>query len=238
MNELPFDDWHKAFQSPRWYEVLVPEWRRIEDELKTFPESERRVVKDKVYEFVESELRAGAISLGTTGPNQDLERKPIDTAIIHHTSGESGITWQRLSAMHLMRLYAPRYLYVNETVDIHRTGDPIYSHHFRPDGTQVFYGYHWLIRTDGSTERLLPDNEIGWQAGNWEVNCRSIGICLDGDFGHSTPPTIMLNATKLLLQEQYPFISHDRILGHREVNPKTTCPGDQFLAGWKNALQP
>ena len=138
--------------------------------------------------------------------------------------------------MHLMRLYAPRYA-LPQRVDAHKQGEPIYSHHFRADGGQVFYAYHWLIRTDGSTERLLNDQEIGWQAGNWEENCRSVGICLDGDFSHSTPNAYMLEAVGTLLKTSYPQIYSGRIFGHCEVNPKTQCPGDRFLEGWKKTLQ-
>lgn len=38
--------------------------------------------------------------LATSGANQDAERKPIDTIVIHHTANAPGMTRERLSAMH------------------------------------------------------------------------------------------------------------------------------------------
>jgi N-acetyl-anhydromuramyl-L-alanine amidase AmpD len=103
------------------------------------------------------------------------------------------------------------------------------------DGRQAFYAY-FIVRMDGGVERLLADNEIGWQAGKWEVNCRSVGIVLDNDLEDVTPPDIALDGLAQLIREHYPHVSHDRIFGHREVNPKTTCPSEHFLSGWKKEL--
>ena len=46
----------------------------------------------------------------------------------------------------------------------------------------------------------------------------------------------MLDAIRVLLKTSYPQIYPGRIFGHREVNQKTQCPGNQFLDGWKNTL--
>jgi hypothetical protein len=233
---LDFSHWHNIFQSPTWYQILVPEWKKIEEYAKTLPEEERNLLKERVYATVQAELEAGYIALGSTGPNQDQERQPVDTIVIHHTSQQHEISWSRLSAMHLMRLYAPRYFHPNEQVDLHHVGDPIYSHHFRDTDQQVFYAHHWLIRADGTQERLLQDTEIGWHAGNWETNCRSVGICLDGDFTHSDPPREMIQSLQSLCASDYKDVPKNRIFGHREINPKTECPGNTFLNSWKATL--
>lgn len=66
-------------------------------------------IKEEIYQFFENRLATKEIVLGNNGPNWDVERKPIDSIIIHHTKNQPGITWQRLSAMHLIRLYATYY---------------------------------------------------------------------------------------------------------------------------------
>jgi N-acetyl-anhydromuramyl-L-alanine amidase AmpD len=105
----------------------------------------------------------------------------------------------------------------------------------------VFWPYHWFVREDGRVERLLKDHEIGWQAGDWDINCRSVAICFDGDYENSRPSDIELHAAAKIIKENYSQVSRERIFGHREVNPKTTCPSNLFLSedgkrGWKEDL--
>ena len=114
------------------------------------------------------------------------------------------------------------------------------SGHIR-NGKQVFYPYQWLIRKDGSIEQLLFDNEIGWQAANWEINCKSIAIVFDNDYENSVPSDIELKSAALLIREKYPQVKKENIIGHCEVNIKTTCPSNLFLPqdnrkGWKQDL--
>jgi N-acetyl-anhydromuramyl-L-alanine amidase AmpD len=90
-------------------------------------------------------------------------------------------------------------------------------------------------------ERLLEDNEIGWQAGNWDINCRSVAICFDGDYENSKPSDIELKAAANIIKEYYPGVLKERIFGHCEINRKTTCPSNLFLSmdsrrGWKEEL--
>jgi len=192
-------------------------------------------IKEEIYWFFENHLEKGDIALGKAGPNWDKERKPIDTIIIHHTKNPSGITWQKLSAMQLIRVYATYYASPCYEKEKRIEGQAIFSNRFR-NGQQVFYAYHWLARMDGSVERLLNDNEIGWQAGNWEVNCRSIAICLDNNFESASPSDLVISSVAKLVKEKYPQIKLENIVGHREVNAKTTCPGSEFLTGWKLKL--
>ena len=228
------DKWEKAIQNPDWYLRLLPDYKRLIKKLEKSDKATKDNFKEKVYNFFEKHLAQKSIVLGTTGTNWDSERRPVDTIVIHHTKNSPGITWQRLNAMQLLRIYA---IYYSSPTEAERQikGKPIYSNHFRND-QQVFYTYHWLVRMDGSIERLLDDHQIGWQAGNWDVNCRSIGICLDNDFESSTPSEGVLNSVGKLIKQYYPDIKPDKILGHREVNSKTTCPGNVFLTSWKSVL--
>jgi hypothetical protein len=155
---------------------------------------------------------------------------------------ESGLKKERLSAVELVRLYAPQYAGSGPTYDAHKNilHEPIYSGHFR-DGVQVFWPYHWIVRTDGTVERLLEDDEIGWQAGKWEVNCKSVAIVFDNDYDDSEPSQAELQAVARLIKGEYPQVPKEGIIGHCEVNLKTTCPSNNFLSkdthkGWKENL--
>src|SRR5437588_4393762 len=114
-------------------------------------------------------------------------------------------------------------------------GEPIWSGHFR-NGAMVFFAYHWLIRPDGVAERLLDDAYIGWHAGNWDVNTRSIGIALSGNYEIGIPPIAQVEAAAQVIREHYAHVAESSIVGHREVTQGITCPGAYFLEGWKETL--
>lgn len=232
-----FDEnkWIEAIKHNDWYLRLADDYKLLMKKAEGSDKERADEIKEEVYQFFERNLSEKIIALGKQGPNWDEERKPIDTIIIHHTKNQPGITWERLSAMQLIRLYATYYASPYYEKEKHIKGEAIYSNHFKNE-EQVFYAYHWLVRMDGTLERLLNDNEIGWQAGNWDVNCRSIAICLDNYFENSSPSDLVLSAVSNLIKEQYPQVKVENIKGHREVNPKTTCPGSEFLSDWKAKL--
>ncbi len=225
-------EWEKKIENPFWYDDVTQLMEAVTI-LHSHNKVEANKLKDAIYSFFEEKLREGKVSLGTDGKKWNLERKPIDTIVIHHTSNPEGLSKDRLSAIELLRLYAPAYAKRTKR-------EPIYSDHIR-DGKQVFWPYHWMIRADGTSERLLDDDEIGWQAGNWDINCRSIAICIDDDHQYSVPDKKELKIIADLIRSQYSQVSKDRIFGHCEINPKTTCPSELFLNtaerhGWKEDL--
>lgn len=234
-------EWLEKIRHPHWY-FEVPQ---IMKKLKALHDSDRQAYerqKESIYDFFEEQLKAGNVSLGATGKSLDKERKPIDTIVIHHTSNLPGLSKERLSAIELVRLYAPQFAGKGPTYDTHKEikDQPIYSGHFR-DSIQVFWPYHWMIRADGTCERLLNDDEVGWQAGDWDINCRSIAICIDDDHEFSVPDSKELKIIASLIKNNYPQVSKDRIFGHCEINTKTTCPSELFLStpkrrGWKEDL--
>ncbi len=228
------NEWSKILQNPLWYIELKPEYERLWNIIKNQPKKNDEI-KDKVYSFFEQALQGNQIALAKTGPNLDRERKPIDTIVIHHTKNKSGITWRRLSAMHLVRLYTGYEGRKDNQEKIFRERKPIFSNHFR-GVEQVFYSYHWLVRIDGTWERLLKDEEIGWQAGDWDINCRSIAICIDNNHENSSPSEVVITAIRKLIADNYSSVSTERIFGHREINKNTTCPGNTFLLDWKRKI--
>ena len=232
--------WEQLLSKPDWYLTIVPEIEEIRKGDVDRTEAERDANKKELYDFFELHLKNGDIALEKNSPNTDKERKPIDKIVVHHTSNPAGMAKDRLSGMELARLYAPYFYEPKIEADRWMKGKPIYSGHAR-NGKQVFWPYHWFVRKNGDVERLLEDNEIGWQAGNWDINCRSVAICFDGDYENGRPSDAELRAAARLIKERYPNISKENILGHREVNPKTTCPSNLFLSsptnkGWKMDL--
>ena len=226
MTELDFESWAKEFKNPLWYLKLSPIWQKLLQGVQELPEEEKDRIKNQVADFVEQKLIAGEIALGSEIGSWDTERKPIDTIVIHHTSGNPGLSYNRLSAAELIRLYAPHYA-------ANIKDKPISSGHVR-NSKQIFWPYHWIIRTDGKYERLLEDDETGWQSGNWNVNCCSVAIVFDNDYENSTPSDTEIDACREIISKY----AGCQILGHQEVNPKTVCPSNLFLGenGWKKKL--
>ena len=226
------EQWKQQLQYPDWY-------LKLEDYLRTkiFPvehdNPELRAERNKFYAVVEKMLKAGQIPLAESGPNLDAERQPIDTVIIHHTEEDPSITLDRLSAIGFVRQYGQKYLDNDVYGYKGLKGQPIWSGHFR-DGKMVFFAYHWLIRPNGTAERLLEDKYVGRHA--LDMNLRSVGIAFSGNYEHSTPPIEQIAGTTQTIKNYYSFVESGRIFGHREVMQGRTCPGDKFLDGWKNTL--
>lgn len=163
--------------------------------------------------------------------------------VIHHTAGLPGRTWQELSRDQYESLYKKRF---KPTIP-----DPfipkdtrVQSGHFRQltEGPnkgkwqEVFYAYHWLIRQDGTAERLLNDDEVGWDSGNWDINMSSIAICFDGNFTDTPPNDAQLKAAaKLIAGYEHKFTIKD-VVAHRDVKASTICPGDWWYHGGKEKL--
>ena len=232
--------WANILASDRaWYMTVIPEIQRWMEEVEKQPTPGSNQCKDESYRFFAKQVSNHRIALGTSPGYFDKDRKPIDTIVVHHTSNQPGLDQERLSVTELIRLYAP-YFVAPEAADMHIEGDALFSGHER-DGTPVFWPYHWIVRRSGAVERLLNDHEIGWHAGNWDINCRSVGIVLDNDYEWSCPSQTELLSIAKLVRRHYGAVASDRIFGHREITNKTTCPSELFLdnptgQGWKAAL--
>jgi len=232
--------WTPLLKNSDWYLSILPELEELRKQWSKKSDEEQEPLKIELYDFFAGHLVIGDITLNNNPPNADVECKPIDAVVIHHTSNPPGMTKERLSGMELLRLYAPEFAAPKYEADKKIKGRSIYSGHFR-DGRQVFWPYHWFVRRNGTVERLLNDDEIGWQAGNWDMNCRSVAICFDNDYENAKPSDDEMKAVVEIIKNHYPQVAQERIFGHREINLKTTCPSNFFLSspfhrGWKDDL--
>lgn len=235
-----FDEskWRAAIAKPDWYGALYPEIKSLRRQWENSNEPNSTTIKSEVRKFFEAALLDNSLALAETGPNLDAERKPIDTIVIHHTSAEPGYRLSYMNAVQMLNVYVPYFNNPSESIpgEGRLKGSPLWSNHVR-NGRTVFYLYHWLMRMDGKFERLLEDNELGWHAANWDINCRSVGICLDSNYERQDPSDDILQKLGSFIAEHYPKTLTTRIFGHREVSQHpTTCPGASFMGGWKLQL--
>ena len=231
---MSFDEnhWVQAIKKPDWYLEFVPYARKTVEGLN---QNEKDEFNKTVRHFFEQALQDNLVALATNGPDLDAERKPIDTIVIHHTSAQPGYRLSYMEATQLLNVYAPYYMSPTIAEERNLKGAAIWSGHFR-EGRQTFLCYHWLMRMDGSIERLLDDDKIGWHAGNWEINKRSVAICLDNDYEDQDPADDILQKLAAHIQKHYPDIKPQNIIGHCEARTGTICPGSNFLIGWKTLL--
>lgn len=222
--EIDKQKWINALNQPNWYEILLPEFNELE--LLASKEADyhkRKAIKNQAYQIIEDALNNNIIRLAEKGLDFDTERLPIDTVVIHHTANLPGMHLQRLNAIQLLRIYSRKYYN-----DITTRGLPVWSGHFY-HGRQVFWGYHWFIKNDGSVIKLLDNTAIGWHAGDWNINRRSIGICFDDDLTNKEPTPEAIFAVNEILGSY----KHFKLIGHKDVNPSTSCPGSLFESNWK-----
>jgi len=229
-----FEKWDGLLRRADWYIAVVPELKFLQAEIEKLDAESQAARKQEIYNYFEKHLAAQNIVLGDNRGYFDRERQPIDTVVIHHTHHPPGMTAEQLSAIELIRLYAP-YFSNPDAGDNDIKGSAIFSGHAR-NGRQVFWPYHWIVRGDGSAERFLEDGETGWHAGNWDINCRSIAIVFDNNYEHGAPSDVELRSAAAIIKNHYPAVPRERILGHREVNPKTICPSNLFISTWKETL--
>jgi hypothetical protein len=239
-----FDRTRELVQRPDWYlefgklrQLRLLGLGALQATLKGKITRAAEEARNETLAVFEQLLETDQVRLGRPGEeeldDQDKDRQPIDTVVIHHSSRAEGISLPALNALHLLNLYVPVYQNKKQPVlNSHNEHQPIYSGHFDELGRQVFYGYHWKVERDGTTKRLLPDSALGWHAGNWEINKKSVGICIDDDLASKTPTPESLEAVAGIINEHYTGMT---VIGHNEAS-QTVCPGAHFKHGWKLEL--
>jgi len=100
-------------------------------------------------------------------------------------------------------------------------------------------GYHFYIGPDGTINHTQDMKLISWHV--YKNNSYAVGVCLAGDFTHTTPPAPQLAAAARLIAwlMQELRIPAEYVLGHKEFPLNATaCPGFQWEneRRWKDML--
>lgn len=171
-------------------------------------------------------------------------RAPVEAVVIHHTGTPSSFDVARLSGIQKEAVYAPVFKAMAGTI-----GPRIYSNHLFA-GSETFCCYHWLVYPDGKSVQVLKDvrkvggtwyvDQVGWHAGTWEWNGRSVAVAFVGNYRSAAPPKAALESAAAIIADLERKTGRTlAISGHREVRPTpTSCPGNTFLgpSGWKRTL--
>ncbi|MFH1232998.1 MAG: peptidoglycan recognition family protein [Patescibacteria group bacterium] len=102
-----------------------------------------------------------------------------------------------------------------------------------------YVGYHYVIIGDGTVYQTRNDTDYGAHCRADNMNSKSIGICLFGNFEIEQPSEKQLESLKKIvekLRKKY-NIKNSNILGHCQINgSKTVCPGKNLLSWIKYKL--
>lgn len=89
-------------------------------------------------------------------------------------------------------------------------------------------GYHAVIRRDGTIEKGRP---LYWHGAHVRrYNRVSLGVCLIGKDEFTDE---QLRSLELLLQEWLDLYPSAKVVGHRDLDPKKTCPNFDVSAWCK-----
>lgn len=111
--------------------------------------------------------------------------------------------------------------------------DSIIAQHLREPRIRQPGAYHYVLEVLGDIVQLHEEDYIGYHAGNWATNVKSIGICLAGNFVTHQPTEAQLQSlAKLTMDIQARWgIPDSNIYLHREVRlSPTACPGIDLRA--------
>jgi len=111
------------------------------------------------------------------------------------------------------------------------TTESIKKYHIDHNGWDNI-GYHKVIEGDGSIHTGMPINMVGYHCLYGDLNYKSVGICLTGNFQEERPSGAQLKSLEEVLkewEEKYD-IPRDKILGHKKTGAATSCPGDNLVS--------
>lgn len=90
--------------------------------------------------------------------------------------------------------------------------------------------YHYFIEPDGVLKAGREESEVGAHCKEAEMNFKSIGICLAGDFDTEDPTPVQLTTLRRIvagLRSKY-AIPAANVVGHRKFATYKSCPGTRF----------
>jgi hypothetical protein len=170
----------------------------------------------------------------------DREAKKFDTIVIHD-GGYPNLSVNenlvQLETVFKKNLYERRYNSGDN--DPYVKGLPPHSGHLY-NGRETFLPFHVIIFPDGTVVRPLKAleykndgwyvDEVAWHAGDWDVNCRSISICIVGNFESGGMPTdAQMKAVKAEIKRLKQFNSKAKVTPHYQYNSQINCPGFEFF---------
>jgi N-acetyl-anhydromuramyl-L-alanine amidase AmpD len=110
----------------------------------------------------------------------------------------------------------------HKTRNFGTTSSPAYPHASK---LGFYVQYHYMIEKDGKVIKCADESEIKWHASNYDINKRSIGLCMTGNFDIEYPTKEQLRSLNSLILEIKTRHNIKDIEPHRAYAPYKSCPG-------------
>lgn len=223
--------------NPLWYldKNVQMVFGLLQDKPNELSDKNWKELKEQFKQWFSDLLKENKIILGEREEFfNDDDREQITIAVIHHTSTKANVDANYINAINLINLYYP--IYKSGFGKINNEFQPISSGHFY-NNKQTFIGYHYLVFEDGKTLQVLKDSYVGFHAGDYKTNCKSIGIAVVDDLENISPTEKAISSIKDIIRK---YTTIQKVIGHKEViyNEKqvdTLCPGNKW-DDWKSGL--
>ncbi len=108
---------------------------------------------------------------------------------------------------------------------------------FRKSRLGYFVGYHYLIAYNGNMQQCRQDNEVGFHCSAQNMNSKSIGVSLLGNFMNDRLEGKQLESlvnllTRLVREYKIPRAN----LGYHRMYGQTLCPGTDVINQFNQIL--
>ena len=133
--------------------------------------------------------------------------RSVTTIVVHHTAGTMSNDIKQV-ASGINRLHGRKFRKMSKSLNL-------------------TIAYHYLITPDGKVWRTRDLQDVGYHAGDWNVNLHSIGICLVGDFSKHQPTRAQVRSLDRLVQRLRGERGISKVIPHSYCRA-TLCCGEHL----------
>ena len=130
-------------------------------------------------------------------------KRVVTIIVVHHTAGSQSNDAERIIPT-ISRLHSRRFSTM-------------------PASLGLTVAYHYMIMSDGAIYRTRDEEDIGYHAGDWEVNKVSVGICLVGNFEEHKPTRQQIQSLDRLVRQLQQERNIVKVIPHSHCKATLCC---------------
>ncbi len=93
--------------------------------------------------------------------------------------------------------------------------------------------YHYLITPNGKVWKVRDPDDVGYHAGNWSINKRSVAVCVVGDFSKYHPTRAQVRSLDTLVKKMQRERQIKNVIPHSYCRA-TLCCGEYLKREVRN----
>ena len=172
-------------------------------------ESRLATVEENLSHITGDEEDITSATIDAPEVDQPSSKRVVTIIVVHHTAGSQGSDAERIIPA-FSRLHSRRF-------------------NTMPSSLGMTVAYHYIIMADGAIHQTRDEGDIGYHAGDWEVNKTSIGICLTGNLEQHKPTVAQIESLDRLVRRLQGERNIVKIFPHSHCRA-TLCCGENLKA--------